>query len=88
MFFAVIKWYGGSVLCFADISLQSVEDFFLIGAPERRDQKLFGSITGKTMNDGFRRQEFDTAYNDIAIFIQCHDRERIVRIITGKLRSL
>ena len=52
----------------------------LPAAPQRSNEKVFGTITGKTVDDHFRRKQFHTVNNQIDIFFHGIEGERILQV--------
>lgn len=67
--------------------MQVVEYRTFGAAPERRDQKIFRSVTGHTVDDKIRGKMIQTGDQKIEIFFPGERLKLSGKIIIGKIRA-
>ena len=64
-----------------------IKYLFLVAAPVRGSQQMFGTVTGNPVDNHIRRHMLNTADEDIRVFFQCQNMERLLQIISIKIGS-
>ena len=67
--------------------MNMIKYLLLIAAPVGGGQYILRSVAGNAMNDHLRRHQLNTADEDIRVFFQCQNMERLLQVIRIKIGS-
>ena len=67
--------------------MNMIKYLFLVAAPVWGSQQMFGTVTGNPVDNHIRRHMLNTADEDIRVFFQCQNMERLLQIISIKIGS-
>ena len=65
--------------------MDPVQDCALALTPQRRDQKVSGTVSRKTVDHGIRGQSFHAVNNQLDVFFHFHDRKGILLITDSEI---
>jgi hypothetical protein len=72
-------------VCIPDGGIQCIQYFFLVGAPERRNQECLRAVSGEAVDDHFSGKNLQTGKDDPAVFFKAEDVEGRFLIFLCKL---
>ena len=67
--------------------MNMIKYLFLVAAPVWGSQQMFGTVTGNPVDNHIRWHMLNTADEDIRVFFQCQNMERLLQIISIKIGS-
>lgn len=74
-------------ICISDGGVECIQYFFLVSAPERRNQERFWAIPGEAVDDHFLGKKLQTGDDNSAVLLKSQDMEGFFLIFPRKLRA-